>query len=283
MSTELIIILELLAVLVIVLLVSVVLWRDKSHEVRELREVNEALIAQLEQMQAVIDGKNKSHEDVAEKFQDLDDELDTQVTSTLDTANTNLGQMERLVLEHRGVLTELDYFLNQTEPDVSSARQEIDKLKTLLGVTEKEIYSQKELLTNSESNVKSLKGKMRELSKQILTMNSLEISEGRLKRDKTRLMDRMTELEDKYESQKIIARNLENELKTSFKAGEVQAMKEELAQSEETLKRTMVEKAFIEQHFLELANNADPAELDKELKRVKREMRQLEKGILDIE
>lgn len=283
MSTELIIILELLAVLVIVLLVSVVLWRDKSHEVRELREVNEALIAQLEQMQAVIDGKNKSHEDVAEKFQDLDDELDTQVTSTLDTANTNLGQMERLVLEHRGVLTELDYFLNQTEPDVSSARQEIDKLKTLLGVTEKEIYSQKELLTNSESNVKSLKGKMRELSKQILTMNSLEISEGRLKRDKTRLMDRMTELEDKYESQKIISRNLENELKTSFKAGEVQAMKEELAQSEETLKRTMVEKAFIEQHFLELANNADPAELDKELKRVKREMRQLEKGILDIE
>ena len=283
MSTELIIILELLAVLVIVLLVSVVLWRDKSHEVIELREVNEALIAQLEQMQAVIDGKNKSHEDVAEKFQDLDDELDTQVTSTLDSANTNLGQMERLVLEHRGVLTELDYFLNQTDPDVSSARQEIDKLKALLGVTEKEIYSQKELLTHSESNVKSLKDKMRELSKQILTMNSLEISEGRLKRDKTRLMDRMTELEDKYESQKIIARNLENELKTSFKAGEVQAMKEELKHSEETLKRTMVEKALIEQHFLELANNADPAELDKELKRVKREMRQLEKGILDIE
>ena len=283
MSTELIIILELLAVLVIVLLVSVVLWRDKSHEIVELREVNEALMAQLEQMQGVIDGKNENHEQVAEKFQDLDDELDTQVTSTLDNANANLGDMERLVLEHRGVLTELDYFLNQSDPDVTSAKQEIDKLKNLLGTTEKEIFNQKDRLTSSESNVKKLKGKMRELSKQILTMNSLEISEGRLKRDKTRLMDRMTELEDKYESQKIIARNLENELKTSFKAGEVQAMKEELKQSEEALKRTMVEKAFIEQHFLELANNSDPEELDKELKRVKREMRQLEKGILDIE
>ena len=78
-----------------------------------------------------------------------------------------------------------------------------------------------------------------------------------------------------------MARNLEDELKTSFRAGEVQAMKEELKDSEETLKRTMIEKAFIEQHFLELANNSDPVELDRELKRVKREMRQLEKGILD--
>jgi len=189
--------------------------------------------------------------------------------------------MEKLVIEHRGILTELDGFLSQSDPDVGSARLEIDKLKALLATTEKGILEYKARLNKSETSVKSLKGNMRELSKQILTMNSLEVSEGRLKRDKTRLMDRMSKLEDKYENEKVLAKNLENELKTSFKAGEVQAMKDDLRNTEEQLKRTMIEKAFIEQHFLELANNADPEELDRELKRVKREMRQLEKGILD--
>ena len=281
MSTELIIILELIAVLVIVLLVSVVVWRDKTSEAAELREVNQALMSQLEQMQGVLDGKNETHEKVAESFQDLDDELDEQVTTTLDNANANLGDMEKLVIEHRGILTELDGFLSQSDPDVGSARLEIDKLKALLATTEKGILEYKARLNKSETSVKSLKGNMRELSKQILTMNSLEVSEGRLKRDKTRLMDRMSKLEDKYENEKVLAKNLENELKTSFKAGEVQAMKDDLRNTEEQLKRTMIEKAFIEQHFLELANNADPEELDRELKRVKREMRQLEKGILD--
>jgi chromosome segregation ATPase len=281
MSTELIIILELIAVLVIVLLVSVVVWRDKTSEASELREVNQALMSQLEQMQGVLDGKNETHEKVAESFQDLDDELDEQVTTTLDNANANLGDMEKLVIEHRGILTELDGFLSQSDPDVGSARLEIDKLKALLATTEKGILEYKARLNKSETSVKSLKGNMRELSKQILTMNSLEVSEGRLKRDKTRLMDRMSKLEDKYENEKVLAKNLENELKTSFKAGEVQAMKDDLRNTEEQLKRTMIEKAFIEQHFLELANNADPEELDRELKRVKREMRQLEKGILD--
>ena len=283
LSTELIIILELIAVLVIVSLISIVLFRDKKHEVSELKDINQALLAQLDQMQSLLDDKNASQDQVVEKFQDLDDELDAQMHDTLDNANASLGDMERLILENRAVITDLDYFLNESEPDVKSAKSEIKKLKDLLASTEKEILNQKDQLNHSKTDVKSLKEKMRALSKKILTMNSLEVSEGRLKRDKSRLMDKMAELKEKYESQKIVARNLEDELKTSFKAGEVQAMREELKDSEETLKRTMIEKAFIEQHFLELANNSDPVELDRELKRVKREMRQLEKGILDID
>lgn len=281
LSTELIIILELIAVLVIVSLISIVLFRDKKHEVSELKDINQALLAQLDQMQSLLDDKNASQDQVVEKFQDLDDELDAQMHDTLDNANASLGDMERLILENRAVITDLDYFLNESEPDVKSAKSEIKKLKDLLASTEKEILNQKDQLNHSKTDVKSLKEKMRALSKKILTMNSLEVSEGRLKRDKSRLMDKMAELKEKYESQKIVSRNLEDELKTSFKAGEVQAMREELKDSEETLKRTMIEKAFIEQHFLELANNSDPVELDRELKRVKREMRQLEKGILD--
>lgn len=281
LTTELIIILELLAVLVIVSLISIVLFKDKKHEVNELKDINQALLAQLDQMQTLVDDKNASQDQVVEKFQDLDDELDSQMNATLDNANASLGDMERLILENRAVITDLDYYLNESEPDIKSAKVDIKKLKDLLASTEKEILNQKDQLNHSKTDVKTLKEKMRDLSKKILTMNSLEVSEGRLKRDKSRLMDKMAELKEKYESQKIMARNLEDELKTSFRAGEVQAMKEELKDSEETLKRTMIEKAFIEQHFLELANNSDPDELDRELKRVKREMRQLEQGILD--
>lgn len=281
LTTELIIILELLAVLVIVSLISIVLFKDKKHEVNELKDINQALLAQLDQMQTLVDDKNASQDQVVEKFQDLDDELDSQMNATLDNANASLGDMERLILENRAVITDLDYYLNESEPNIKSAKVDIKKLKDLLASTEKEILNQKDQLNHSKTDVKTLKEKMRDLSKKILTMNSLEVSEGRLKRDKSRLMDKMAELKEKYENQKIMARNLEDELKTSFRAGEVQAMKEELKESEETLKRTMIEKAFIEQHFLELANNSDPVELDRELKRVKREMRQLEQGILD--
>lgn len=281
MSTEFIIILELVAVQVIVLLISVVLLRDKTVESKEIREVNQALIEQLDQMQAILDGKKENQEKVAESFEDLGDALDEQIDHAMDDANNNIGDMERLVLQHRSILQDLDVSLNSAEPDINSAKSEIKKLKTLLATTEKEIIGQKNKLHRSESDVKSLKTKMRDLSKQILTLNSLEVSEGRLKKDKSRLMDRMEALKEKYDSQKIIARNLENELKTSFKAGEVQAMRDDLRETEETLKRTMIEKAFVEQHFLELANGADAEELDRELKRVKREMRQLEKGILE--
>jgi chromosome segregation ATPase len=281
MSTELIIILELIAVQVIVLLVSVVVWRDKTKEIHALREVNQALVGQLDQMQSLIDGKNESHEEVAESFKNLDSEFNGQVTETLDDANSSLGKMERLMSEHRTILTGLDDVLNQPDPDLISARSEIEKLKVLLESTDNEIVIHKDQLNKSEMKVNTLKDKMDGLSSQILTMNSLEISEGRLKREKNKLLKRMAELEDKYESEKILAKKLEGELKTSFKAAEVQSMRDDLQNTEEALKRTVVEKEFIEQHFLDLANNDDPEELNRELKRVKREMRQLEKGILD--
>ncbi len=281
MSTELIIILELIAVQVIVLLVSVVVWRDKTKEIHALREVNQALVGQLDQMQSLIDGKNESHEEVAESFKNLDSEFNGQVTETLDDANSSLGKMERLMSEHRTILTGLDDVLNQPDPDLISARSEIEKLKVLLESTDNEIVIHKDQLNKSEMKVNTLKDKMDGLSSQILTMNSLEISEGRLKREKNKLLKRMAELEEKYESEKILAKKLEGELKTSFKAAEVQSMRDDLQNTEEALKRTVVEKEFIEQHFLDLANNDDPEELNRELKRVKREMRQLEKGILD--
>lgn len=283
MSTELIIILELVAVLVIILLISVVVWRDKSSEIAELREVNQALIIQLEQMQSILDAKKDNQESVNEKFRDLEDEIDEQINDNLCESDISLGNMERILNEQKDTLTGLDNLLNQPEPDVEASRLEIIKLLEQLSKTEDQLASNRLELKKSATNVKTLKQKMRDLSKDIISLNTLEASEDRLKRDKTRLADRIDEMKEKYDNQKIIARNLENELKTSFKASEVEIMRNDLKNTEEQLRRTIIEKSFIEQHYLELVNNDDPEELNRELKRVHREIKQLEKSILDSE
>ncbi|MFT6326897.1 MAG: chromosome segregation ATPase [Bermanella sp.] len=283
MSIELIVILELIAVLIIVLFVGFVIWRDKSSEITDLRDINQALITQLEQMQGVLDAKKVNQELVNEGFHELEDELSEQVNESLDEANTNIGRMEEIVNEHKDALNQLEMLLNEPDPDIQKLKTEIKKLKRLLGNTETEIEFNRKALGVAETNMNSMKKRARELSKQVISMNTLEASEDRLKREKTRLNDRMNDLKDKYDNQILIAKNLENELKTSFSASEVQSMKTDLENTEEELRRTVMEKAFIEQHFLELANNDDPEELNRELKRVQREIKQLEKSILDSE
>lgn len=282
MTTEYLIILELALVLVSILVLSIAIWRAQNKHIRELEELNQALVDQLNDIQEVMDAKNKTQAAMTQEFEDLGDAVDIQVDNTLDYANSNISDMSRLVLENMKLLNDTDYYLAQANPDIESARKEIQKLKDLLGLTEKSIIENKSKLKQSEENIQTMKAKMRELSKQIQTLNSLEVSESRLKRDKNRLLARIEKLQNKHDSQKVIERDLKNELKTSYRASEVQAMRNELKQTEDKLQRTLIEKSFIEQHFLELAAQEDPEKINDELKRVKREMKQLERGILDM-
>lgn len=282
MNTEMLIIIHLAMVLLTVTVLSIAVWRKKSQEINELDDVNQALLSQIEELQALNDDRSVLQEQVSEDFQDLDDAVEVEFNENLEYTQENISELTELVKENQHLIQETEGFLKDKQPDIEAALQELIKLKALLNTAEKSIDKHKKKFKKSEENSKELKAKVRTLSKKILTLGSLEISEGRLKKDKTRLMERIAQLKDKYESQKVIEKNLKNELKTSFRASEVQAMRENLKQTEEKLKQTMIEKAFIEQHFLELAHDQDPAELDKELKRVKRELKQLEKGIIDM-
>lgn len=283
MTTEYLIIIELVIVIIGIIVLSVAIWRTQKKHIADLEEVNQALITQINDAQSIMDEKIATQEAISQEFEDLGDAVDIQVNNTLDYANNNISDMSRLVMEHMKVLNDADFFLSQGKPDISSAKKELERLKGLLGITEKSILDNKNKLKKSEENIQTMKAKMRELSKQIQTLNSLEVSESRLKRDKTRLMERISEMKDHHNSQKVIERNLKNELKTSYRASEVQAMRDELKQTEEKLQQTLVEKSFIERHFLELAAQEDPEKLNNELNRVKREMKQLEKGILDLD
>ncbi|NVK36625.1 MAG: hypothetical protein HWE18_01755 [Gammaproteobacteria bacterium] len=282
MNTEMLIIIHLAMVLLTVTVLSIAVWRKKSEEINELDDVNQALLSQIEELQALNDDRSVLQEQVSEDFQDLDDTVEVEFNENLEYTQENINELTELVKENQHLIQETEGFLKDKQPDIEAALQELIKLKALLNTAEKSIDKHKKKFKKSEENSKELKAKVRTLSKKILTLGSLEVSEGRLKKDKTRLMERIAQLKDKYESQKVIEKNLKNELKTSFRASEVQAMRENLKQTEEKLKQTMIEKAFIEQHFLELAHDQDPAELDKELKRVKRELKQLEKGIIDM-
>jgi len=124
---------------------------------------------------------------------------------------------------------------------------------------------------------------MRKLSQRVLSMGGLEVSEGRLRKDKQRLMKRVDELKEKYEDQRLISKNLEQELKTSFRANEVQAMRDELKEAESQLTRMASEKKFIEQHFLELSEQGNPQALKEELERAKREIQLLEQTVLEMD
>lgn len=282
MNTAQLIIVQLAMVIMTIAILAAAIWRKKSQEINELDDVNQALLSQIEELQALNDDRSALQEHVAEDFQDMNDAVEVEVTDNLEYTANNISELTDLVQENQQLIQETEDHLKHEKPDIEAALQELTKLKSLLDKAEKSIDKHKKKLSKSEDNSKELKAKMRDLSKKILTMNSLEVSEGRLKKDKTRLMERISQLKDKYESQKVIEKNLKNELKTSFRASEVQDIRDNLKQTEEKLKQTMIEKAFIEQHFLELAHDQDPAELDKELKRVKRELKQLEKGIIDM-
>ncbi|MFT5593126.1 MAG: chromosome segregation ATPase [Oceanicoccus sp.] len=282
MTTELFIILELCLLLVAIIVISVMIWRGQSKHIDELTEINQALMSQLNDTHTVLDETQSIQEAMTNEFEDLGDAVDIQVNNTIDFANDSINDMTNLVADHMKLLKDTDYYLSQGKPDIESARKTINSLKDLLSGTEKNIIKSKDKLAKAEDNINKLKEKMRELSKQLKTFDSLEVSESRLKRDKIRLTEHIEKLKSKHESQKVTEKNLKNELKTSFRASEVQAMRDELKQTENKLQQALVEKSFIEAHFLELTTFADPKELDNELRRVKREMRQLEKGILDM-
>lgn len=283
MSIEYIVIYELIAVLIIVALISGIIWRDKSREIRDLTEFNQALLDQIETMQQVLESQKKEKEGISEDYEYVDEAIQTQLDIALDQTDTSWNEMERLVHEQKRMLSVIGSELTSDDPNLSVMKKEIKGLEKQLEKSERKVKVQKKELATSKNNVKELKQKMRKLSQRVLSMGGLEVSESRLRKDKQRLMKRVDELKEKYEDQRLISKNLEQELKTSFRANEVQAMRDELKEAEAQLTRMASEKKFIEQHFLELSEQGNPQDLKEELERAKREIQLLEQTVLEMD
>ena len=283
MSMEYIIIYELIAVLLIVVLIGAVIWRDKSSEISDLKELNQSLMDQIEDMQRVLARQSKEKQAISSDYQDVEEAIHEQLDTAVGDSDANWQEMEKLVQGQKQIVDNLGSQLLSEEPDLSVMKKELGELQKQLEKSERKIRVQKKELSTSKNNIKTLKDKMRNLSQKVLSMGGLELSERRLRKDKERLRSRVDELKTKYQDQRLISKNLEQELKTSFRASEVQGMKDQLKQLEASLSRTEAEKAFIEQHFMELSEQGDPEKLQEELGRAKREIQLLEQTVLEMD
>ena len=238
MTTEHMIILELVTVLVMVSMISLVLWRDKNRVIAELSEVNDALIEQIEALEAHTGEHKMAYLAATKGFESIEKDIESHLDQVLAGSENDFSDMEALLDQQDKVVSELRDGAEQWAN--KNIIKELDTLTRLLEESKKKITSQKTELAAQKVKTKELKVKVRELSKKAASIEGLEIREKRLIRDKNRIIAKFNEIKDKYEGQRAIARKLEKELKTSFRAEEVKAMRGELKDNEDALKLSLI-------------------------------------------
>lgn len=289
MDTAYIVITELIAVIIIMAAIGFVVIRDKKSEIVDLKEVNDSLMQKIEELQELVREHREGEQEIADGFFEVGQDISQGIDGILDSTADEWSEMERIgdeqlaSLKHMRELIDLSEEFDQ-ELDVASLKARIKDLERSLERAVRRAKIQKRELDTAKNNSKLLKDKVNELSRRILSMGALEIREKRLQRDKERLKNRLAEMRNKYETQKGIATNLKSELKTSFRASEVNNLKDELKSAEDELQRTLAEKKFIESHFVSLDEIAkDGEDMRMELDRARREIQTLEQTVIEMD
>jgi len=276
---------ELATVLIIIVFISVVVWRDKNSLIIELTLINEGLLAQIGALEAQIKEHTQAESVISSGFDEISKDIDQGLSQSIDENLESWMEMEYMLKKQDALVEDLQAKLDSPfELDKPYLEKELKTLKKSLEKSQRTTLIQKNEITTAKRNLKSLREKVRDLSKKVLSMSSLEIREKRLLRDKVKLKEKFDEVKSKYESKLVSNKKLELELRTSFRAEEVQAIKDELKTSEEALSRAMSEKQFIEQEYLSLDKNSlSHQELTMELERATREIKLLESAVVDMD
>ena len=285
MESTYIVIIELLAVMVVIIVVAWVIVRDKKTEISELKEINDALLRQVDEQQQLLGEHKEGNEAVSAGIEDLSKQVHLEVEGMLSGVGDEWVDMELLAQQQQSQLKGIEGLIGgDAEIDVAALQKQIKELEKSLNTSEKKANRQAKELSKAKDTAKELKEKVKELSRKVLEMGSLAVKEQRLQRDKERLKERLNKMKEKYENEKVIARNLRQELKTSFRADEVKGLRDELSSAEEELERSLAEKKFIETHFVSLDEVAQEKEkIQEQLDRAKREIETLEKSIIEMD
>lgn len=254
-------------------------WRTKRAEIADLIEQNRALMGLLEDQQTHNAGRASQEKALLAQLASAEEDVQAQLAAQDNPAQQELEHLQEHFESEKAKLVA---YLKEGEFDRTKLQKMVEQLSQKLEraseIIEGQRISQQELKEQS----KELQRKLRSLSADLLRLNSLRVSRDRLERDKVRLKERLDQLEKSYQNEKLLTQNLQQELKTSFRASEVMAIRDELKKAEELLQRTLAEKEFIEQHFLELSEH-DPEQLQQELERKRREIALLESTVLDMD
>ncbi|WP_396589307.1 hypothetical protein [Bermanella sp. R86510] len=286
MDTQTLVIIELSTLILVIFIVAIVMLQDKRRQIRELYDVNEALLQQIEELQSLIDHHQAGEQAVANDVAQLSEQVHDEVTGVIQKDQVDWQTMANLSQDQLDSLKEIDGLVDDlgSQESVDALKKEVKTLEKSLKKSQETAEKHEQSLKKSKATAEEMKLKIRELTSKSSKLKSLEGQEQRLLRDQERLKDRLSKMRDKYETQNVIAKNLRNELKTSFRADEVKAIRDQLKETENKLAQSLVEKQFIENHFVSLDEIAQDRELlEDELKRARREIQTLERSIIELD
>lgn len=279
MSISLIVIAQLSILLVAAVAVLILQWKSRRREITDLLEQNKTLMLLVEDQQSHNELHSKQEQSLVRQLTEAEQDLNQQIVAQ---ENPAAKELEHLQEHFQTEKERLVAYLKEGELDRTQLQQMVESLTRKLERAG-EIITQHQLTQRQQKELsKTLKNKLSSLSADLIKLKSLSVTRDRLERDKTRLKERLEQLDKKYQEERLLTQNLQQELKTSFRASEVAAMRDELKNTEELLQRTLAEKEFIERHFLEIAEEG-PEHLQQELERKKREIALLEIAVLEMD
>lgn len=281
-----IVITELVAVVVVMAAIFWLVLRDKRQEIQELNDANDSLMRQLEEAQALIGEHREGEEGINASIEAINKQLHNELDQQISGASLDAEQNATQTKEQLRLLKQVMNLIgaNGDDIDINKVITHMKHLSKSLQKSERMASLQAKEINKTKESIKALKEKVKDLSQKTKDLRALEVKGQRLERDKERLKERLQKVKEKYEQQKVIISNLRSELKTSFRAEELQGLREELNHTEAQLARSLTEKSFIESHYVSL----DEMEKDREalqdaLNRAHRENKLLEKTLLDLE
>jgi len=279
MSISLIVIAQLSILLVAAVAMLILQWKSRRREITDLLEQNKTLMLLVEDQQSHNELHSNQEQSLVRQLTEAEQDLNQQIVAQ---ENPAAKELEHLQEHFQSEKERLVAYLKEGELDRTQLQQMVESLTRNLERAG-EIITQHQLTQRQQKELsKTLKNKLSSLSADLIKLKSLGVTRDRLERDKTRLKERLEQLDKKYQEERLLTQNLQQELKTSFRASEVAAMRDELKNTEELLQRTLAEKEFIERHFLEIAEEG-PEHLQQELERKKREIALLEIAVLEMD
>jgi len=279
MSISLIVIAQLSILLVAAVAMLILQWKSRRREITDLLEQNKTLMLLVEDQQSHNELHSNQEQSLVRQLTEAEQDLNQQIVAQ---ENPAAKELEHLQEHFQSEKERLVAYLKEGELDRTQLQQMVESLTRKLERAG-EIITQHQLTQRQQKELsKTLKNKLSSLSADLIKLKSLGVTRERLERDKTRLKERLEQLDKKYQEERLLTQNLQQELKTSFRASEVAAMRDELKNTEELLQRTLAEKEFIERHFLEIAEEG-PEHLQQELERKKREIALLEIAVLEMD
>ncbi|MCT7358992.1 hypothetical protein [Thalassolituus pacificus] len=279
MSISLIVIAQLSILLVAAVAMLILQWKSRRREITDLLEQNKTLMLLVEDQQSHNELHSNQEQSLVRQLTEAEQDLNQQIVAQ---ENPAAKELEHLQEHFQTEKERLVAYLKEGELDRTQLQQMVESLTRKLERAG-EIITQHQLTQRQQKELsKTLKNKLSSLSADLIKLKSLGVTRDRLERDKTRLKERLEQLDKKYQEERLLTQNLQQELKTSFRASEVAAMRDELKNTEELLQRTLAEKEFIERHFLEIAEEG-PEHLQQELERKKREIALLEIAVLEMD